>query len=324
MISFEKTHEKQLIPRFKYRQVLHKYDLRSCLRLVDYATFLYLGLLGFVLLFFHRGVGQWRVFALAHGMVIGFLIFFVKYVEEKPSKILTVIRDWYPLILYPFLFKEISIIINIFFPFWFEPWLIKWDYALMGSHPTVWLQQYYRPWLTEFMAFSYWSYYALIPLGGLALYLRKNKTLFRSFVFHLSLSLYICYFSFLFLTARGPHETLAYLHIDRATAGFFDYLVRTIQDQASVSGAAFPSSHVLAVWIVLIFVFKSKKWVGWALTPLVLSLSFSVVYMQYHYAVDSIAAIMLVCTTYPLARFLEKVNKRSQFSRIDNGDGLYD
>ncbi|MFQ6113181.1 MAG: phosphatase PAP2 family protein, partial [bacterium] len=307
---FEKTLNKDLIPRvYRHKHLLQKYELKSSFRLVDYATFSYLGILALLLLFFYRGVSQWPLFVLAHVMVIGFLLFFIRYVERNPSKILTLFRDWYPLFLYPFLFKETSLIINIFFPFWLEPWLIKWDYALLGSHPTVWLQQYAQPWLTEFMAFSYWSYYVLIPVGALVLYLRKDKTLFRSFVFTLSLSLYICYFSFLFLTARGPHETLAYLHMDRAVAGLFDNLVRTIQNQASVSGAAFPSSHVLAVWVVLIFMFKYNKWVGWALTPLILSLSFSVVYMQYHYAVDSVAGIMLVCLTYPLGRFLEKVNR---------------
>ncbi|MFQ5824262.1 MAG: phosphatase PAP2 family protein [bacterium] len=313
----EKTHEKVLISKLnRNKLLLQKHNLKNSLRLVDYATFIYLGLIAVLLIFFHHGVAQWPFLVMGHLIVIGFLIFLIKIVEKNSSKILTAIRDWYPLFLYPFLFEEVSIIINVIFPFWLEPWLIKWDYTLLGSHPTIWVQKYFRSWLTEFMAFSYWSYYFLVPIGGIVLYIKKNKTLFYSFVFNLSMSLYICYFSYLFLTARGPHETLAYLHSERAVAGFFDHLIRAIQENASISGAAFPSSHVIAVWIVLIFMFRYKKWIGWALTPLILSLSVSVVYMQYHYAVDSIAGIILVCLTYPLGRFIEKIYKKNQVYNI--------
>lgn len=309
----ENTIEKELGLRYyRHKLKLQKYDLKRPLRLIDYATCIYLGTLGLVLIFSHRGVSHWPLLSLGHFISISLLLYFIKYAEKNPLKILKFFRDCYPFFLYPFFFKEVNIIINIFFPFWLEPWLIKWDYFLFDSHPTVWIQKFYQPWLTEIMAFSYWSYYVLIPFGGFVLYLRKNKTLFHSFVFSLSLSLYICYFSFLFLTARGPHETLVYLHSERALVGFFDIFVKIIQDNASISGAAFPSSHVAAVWVVIIYLFKHKKIMGWLLLPLIISLSFSVVYMQYHYAVDSIAGIFLVCLTYPLGRYLENIFKKKK------------
>jgi membrane-associated phospholipid phosphatase len=83
-------------------------------------------------------------------------------------------------------------------------------------------------------------------------------------------------------------------------------MVKTIQSNASISGAAFPSSHVAAVWIAWIYLLRFRKWLGLVTLPLVLSLSFSVVYMQYHYAVDSIAGILLVCLSYPIGRALER------------------
>ncbi|MFQ5675182.1 MAG: phosphatase PAP2 family protein [bacterium] len=167
------------------------------------------------------------------------------------------------------------------------------------------------------MAFTYWSYYILFLIAGFTFYLRKDKTFYHSFVFALSLTLYICYFSYLFLGARGPHETLAFLHIEREHGYIFDRMVRAIQETAAISGAAFPSSHVAAMWILLIFAFKSKRLFGWIILPVILSLSFSVVYLQYHYAVDSIAGILLVGVTYPLARFIEK-----KFTKAGSGTYL--
>ncbi|NIR50965.1 hypothetical protein GWO43_20300 [candidate division KSB1 bacterium] len=281
------------------------------LRLVDYATISYLAVIAGLLVFFHPGVPQWPYLVLGHIVGIGLLLAYIDFAEKRSSKVVTFFRDVYPFFLYTFFFIEVSKIVNILFPFWLEPYLISFDQFLFGNHPTVWLQRIFSPGLSELMAFSYWSYYILLPMTGLILYSRKDRSLYFSFVFNLSLTLYICYFSYLFLTARGPHETLEFLHIEREMAGFFDHMVKTIQNNASVSGAAFPSSHVAAVWVALFFLFRFKKWLGLIVTPLVLALSFSVVYMQYHYAVDSIAGILLVCGTYPLGTFLER-----QFHRV--------
>jgi membrane-associated phospholipid phosphatase len=302
----EKPVEKEVIlNNYKNKLLVQKSHFKQLLRLIDYATFTYIGVVAFLLIFFHRGVPYWRWLVMGHFLVIGFLIFFIKFAASHPSKILTFIRDGYPFILFTVMFTEVNAIDNILFPFWLEPWLIKLDYLLFRTYPTVWFQKFYNPLLTEIMAFSYWSYYVLIPFGGIVLYLRKDKALFHSFAFHLSLTLYIAYFSYIFMTARGPHETLVFLHSERAVAGFFDSFVQRIQNYASISGNAFPSSHVAAVWVVLIFLFKYNSKLGWIVLPIILLLSISIVYMRYHYAVDSIAGILLVCITYPLGRFLE-------------------
>lgn len=302
------SRQKQQIEASSEKNALSR--LRSRLRLVDYATCLYIGVVGVLLIFFHRGIEGWPYRILVHAAILGLLPFYIDFAESRASKILRFLRDAYPFFLYTFMFVEVSHIINILFPFWLEPYLIKFDLFLFGNHPTVWLQRLYQPWLTELMAFSYWSYYIMLPLAGVILYLKKDKSLFFSFVFNLSLTLYICYFSYLFLTARGPHETLTSLYVDREIAGLFDRLVQMIQGSASISGAAFPSSHVAAVWVVLIYMFKFRKWLGWILLPLILSLSFSVVYMGYHYAVDSMAGILIVGLAYPLGTFLEKKFQR--------------
>jgi membrane-associated phospholipid phosphatase len=280
--------------------------LLSHLRLVDIAIGIHLGVVAILLIFFHQGVENWPFFVLGNVAFIVGLIYYIRLAERKSSKILTFFRDCYPFFIFTFVFKEIALVINILFPFWLESHLINWDLIVFGTHPTVWVQQFYRPWLTELMAFSYWSYYILFPILGFTLYFQKDKSLYFSFVFRLSFTLLTCYFLYLFLGARGPHETLASLHLDREYVFIFDKFVKSIQDAASISGAAFPSSHVASVWVVLIYMFRFKKWLGLTLLPLILALTVSVVYLQYHYAVDPIAGIIVVCITYPLAGILEK------------------
>jgi len=280
--------------------------LLSQLRLVDIAIIIHLSAVAILLIFFHQGVENWPFLILGNFAFIVGLIYYIQLADRKSSKILTFFRDCYPFFIFTFVFKEIALVINILFPFWLESHLISWDLIVFGIHPTVWVQQFYRPWLTELMAFSYWSYYILFPVSGFTLYFQKDKSLYFSFVFRLSVTLLTCYFLYLFLGARGPHETLASLHLERDYVFIFDKFVKSIQDAASISGAAFPSSHVAAVWVVLIYLFRFKKWLGLTLLPLILVLTVSVVYLQYHYAVDPIAGILVVCITYPLAGILEK------------------
>ncbi len=280
--------------------------IRRRLRAVDYLTCGYLILAAAIMVVFHRGVPFWPWLVMANLVTVGLLLGLISAAAAHPTPVLRFFRDTYPILLYTFMFKEINLIINVIFPFWLENHLIGWDRALFGVHPTVWVQSLFRPWLTEIMAFAYWSYYLLLPLTAVVLYLRRDRRLFYSYVFHLSLTLYTCYLSYLFLGARGPHETLAHLHLSRELVGFFDRFVHLIQNNARISGAAFPSSHVTAVIVAWIFLLRFKRWLGWMVLPLILALAFSVVYLQYHYAVDPIAAIILVAVLYPLGLKLEK------------------
>jgi membrane-associated phospholipid phosphatase len=276
------------------------------LRLVDYLTLLFIAVIGTIILLCNARVEAWYYYVAAHAAVIVFLLVFINFADRHSSRVLKLCRDTYPLVLYTFMFIEISRLLNILFPFWLESYLLDWDLKLFGSYPTVWVQQFFRPWLSEYMAFSYWSYFIIFPICSILLYLRKDKTLLYSYVFSLSFTFYFCYFSYLFLCARGPHDTIAHLHVSREVAGFFDGMVQRMQEGVSISGAAFPSSHVAATWIVQIYLFRYKKWLGWAVLPLVLSLTVSVVYLQYHYAVDFIAGMLVVAIIYPLTCHLEK------------------
>lgn len=278
---------------------------KPAFHLYDYLTVLYLVVVALLVLFFHGRVEQWPFYVFGNFGFIGVLIGFIYLAERSQNKFLILLRDMYPLILFSFMFKQISLLVNIFFPFWLEPHLIQWDLAIFGTHPTVWVEQFRNPAFMEFMAFSYWLYYLLFPFTAFLLYF-KEKELFHSFVFSLCLTLYICYISYLFLTARSPHETLSAFHTPREFAGIFDLIVRKIQGQVNISGAAFPSSHVAAVWVMLIYLFRFRKSVALIVLPLILSLTISVVFMQYHYAVDAIAGVLLVGLTYPLSQFLQK------------------
>lgn len=281
-----------------------KFRIVQKLRLIDVITIAYFSIIAMLVLIFNHRVSNWPLHFGWNVFAVFSLFGFCYRTYSSKSKIIRILREIYPLLLYTFMFKEISVLINIFFPFWLEEFLISWDKMIFGGYPTVEVQKIYRPWLTEFMAFSYWSYYILFPAALCATFM-KSKKMFREYIYNLSFTFYFCYLSYLFLTARGPQQTLADFHLPRETAGLFDGLVLKIQAMANISGAAFPSSHVAAVGIVWFFIFKANRTFGYFVLPLALSLIVSTVYLQYHYAVDAIAGVLVLFITYPLAGFVK-------------------
>ncbi len=60
-------------------------------------------------------------------------------------------------------------------------------------------------------------------------------------------------------------------------------------------GAAFPSSHVAAAVVAALCALRYWRPLGLLLTPLTVGLVLSVVYGQFHYAVDAVAGLIVAC-----------------------------
>jgi membrane-associated phospholipid phosphatase len=109
-------------------------------------------------------------------------------------------------------------------------------------------------------------------------------------VFQLSSLFYVCYFIFILLPVEGPIALRnEYYHQE----GLFRTLVDLIYAKGENPGAAFPSSHVAAAFLVAWWGsthFKRMKIFYW-LTFLFLSIS--TVYCMFHYAVDVMGGVLL-------------------------------
>ena len=305
MIKETKQEIKASIPIEKNGDRDSRFRIVQRLRLIDVLTITYLSIIAFSILIFHHRVENWTFYFCCHFFAVVCLLSFCHFTYSTTSKVIAVIRDIYPFFLFTFMFKEISQIITIFFPFWLEQYLIDADKFIFGGVlPTVAVQKMYHPWLTEIMAFSYLSYFMLLPVALIVTY-RKSYKMFRDYIYTVSFTFYFCYLSFLFLTARGPQQTLAHYHIAREAAGVFDALVLSIQSTAAICGGAFPSSHVAAIGVMCLFVLKAHRTLGYVVLLIAFFLALSTVYLQYHYAVDVIAGVLVIFIIYPLAGFVK-------------------
>jgi membrane-associated phospholipid phosphatase len=218
---------------------------------------------------------------------------------------------WYPLVLCGLLYYQTGLINRVVVPQFLDDFFMNLDVLIFGEFPAFFLRgKQGNLFLDEFFHFFYFSYYLIIPLTGFLLF-RKDLKPFESFVFQLSSLFYVCFAIFIFLPVEGPIALRnEYYH----QGGPFQTMVDFIWAGGENPGAAFPSSHVAATYLVAWWGsmhFRRLKIPYW-LTCLFLSIA--TVYCMFHYAVDVIGGLLLGV----LAVFtFNRVDIKRAYSSID-------
>jgi len=269
-------------------------NYRSSLRTVDVVTIGYLLIVALIILIFGSELRGRSVYILSHLLVSSIILLLVRATNPSSNRLITFARNWYPLFLFGPLFEEIDKIATLIFPFWADRYLIVIDRVLFSGHPTVLLEKIATPWLTEYMSFAYLFYFLLIPILGGVLYAKGKEKEFQEFFLAVSLGYYLSYIMFLLIPAEGPHRTLSHLQsIPYLEGGFFKSLEDFVQNMGGIHGGAFPSSHVAAAMVTLIFSYRYERSAFYPFLPIILSLFIATVYNRYHYATDVIGGVLI-------------------------------
>lgn len=202
-------------------------------------------------------------------------------------------REWYPGLFFIFGFEEIGYLADMVTPERFHQALIALDYAIFGVHPTVWLGQFARPWLTEMLMFCFASFYFLIPFVGLVLYFKNKQEELSELLLTAGIAFYICFLIFIFLPAEGPWITMIHLHPEPLKGGPFTWFVYFVEGLGTIRGGAFPSSHVAVAVVVLIAAYRHQRVLFHGLLPVIIGLLVSTVYGRFHYAVDVLSGVLV-------------------------------
>jgi membrane-associated phospholipid phosphatase len=70
-------------------------------------------------------------------------------------------------------------------------------------------------------------------------------------------------------------------------------MIATLQNYVSVVGAAFPSSHVAVAWVAVLTLRDEHRVAFWSLIPLLIALTLSIFFLQYHYVLDAVFGVLL-------------------------------
>src|SRR5487761_147930 len=194
-----------------------------------------------------------------------------------------VVRDWFPFLVI----------------------LLAWDRWLFGVEPTIYLQRFIRPMLTAWMQFAYAFHLYNIPLVACFIYLFRPRERFREMMCGLVVVTFFGILGYLIVPAIGPVYTLRNVY----TVGLSQPLAvfnRQIEfiNFARIQRDCYPSLHVGLSFLVWLYAWRNSKALFWILSPFILSLWVSTVYLRYHYTVDCIAGLILAPLCYTLANWL--------------------
>ena len=87
---------------------------------------------------------------------------------------------------------------------WQDPAVLKLEAAVFGVQPTVWLQKFISPPLTEWMMFAYVIYLVIYPGLGALIYFRRGEKPLEDYLFTLAVTNVVCFLGFLVFPIAGP------------------------------------------------------------------------------------------------------------------------
>jgi len=291
-------------------------------RLVDWLTQGYLAIVGLLVLILHGAtLPQWPWFVLAHLVLLVAIDGLIRRHSARPDqRVIGFLRHFYPVLLYPFLYRETGSLNHLLATGYFDGHFLRWEQQVWGGQPSVsfMVRLPYLP-VSELFYASYFSYYIMIPGVGIALFIRQ-RVQFQHYLAVMSFVFYVCYLTYIFTPVMGPRildprlrpmpmpPDLARLTFpEPPTAiqvGPFFRIMEYVYGHFEALGASFPSSHVAVALCTLYFSFRYLPRIRILHTVTVILMSMATVYCRYHYVADVIAGALAAALLIPLGNWL--------------------
>ncbi len=263
------------------------------------------GLILVLVLFYLVAVGhspyKWEPLA-----IFAVALFFVSgavFIREKKKKnaVEKFLLGFYPLFFLFTVFESFFMIIPWFNPHDYDKIFAEMDLQLLGVNPTVWIEQFVRPWLTDLLYLIYIIYFPMPWFLLVWLGMKKKFTELDKSVFILLVTYYLGYIGYFFFPATGPrfYEPVMQLQ-QKSLDGIL--LAKPIREIIMVFEPnkfdAFPSLHIAVSLTTLLLMAKYNKKLFYIFLPVVTGIFVAVVYCRYHYFVDVIAGVLVSVVAY--------------------------
>jgi membrane-associated phospholipid phosphatase len=216
----------------------------------------------------------------------------LRFLPSRLPRIVQFFRDWYPVIVFPILYKEVEVFAGAFGNWGLTEPIRRLEVALFAGHPSIYLSERLN-WvpLSEFLHFCYLCHVLLLPaLGGY--WYHTERGVFRELLFLVSTTLAISYLLFILFPVDSPFYLSSPLGEPLAGHIFYN-LVHFVSGYGGARGGAFPSTHVSVASVIWWVAWHRQRTITYWLTPIALGLFFATVYGRFHYVLDVIAGLAL-------------------------------
>jgi membrane-associated phospholipid phosphatase len=194
----------------------------------------------------------------------------------------------------------------IFSQTWHDQAIIDLEQRIFGVQPTVWLQRYISPGLTEWLMFSYLFYLPLYPILGAVLFFKRGENQMEDLLFTVSINNILCNIGYFLYPVANPLSHLGHLYSVPLRGYLFTSILGLMRENLMSIGGAMPSGHAAASTIILLMSYRYYRPSFYVLTPIVISIYISLVYCRFHYLSDVVVGILVSLSCWGMVPLIKR------------------
>jgi hypothetical protein len=185
-----------------------------------------------------------------------------------------------------------------------DPALLRMDRFLFGETPSLSLQGFLTPGLTELLLVCYLAFFTLLVLPIVLFWLRRDRTSLQSYVqivvlfFVTNLSLYLV------VPAIGPRFLLEHEYAQPLRGVFVGDSIREMFLHTPYFRDCFPSGHTAGTLLALSFTSRKLRGYFFVALPVGTLCICATILCRFHYAIDVLCAVPLAAFALGAARYL--------------------
>jgi len=184
--------------------------------------------------------------------------------------------------------------------------VLRLEAMVFGGQPTLWLERFTRPVVTEWMMFAYMFYFPMYALLSAVIYFRDGEAALEDYFFTLGLANILCDLGFILFPVAGPMTALGNQYTVPLTGYVFTWLGEWVRGSLQFPGGSIPSPHCAAATVMWAMAWRYHRLTFWLLLPVVLSLYGSTFYGRYHYVSDAVTGVATAALAVKLAPLLAR------------------
>ena len=192
---------------------------------------------------------------------------------------------------YAYLFEAVAPLQLIFHGRFRDDVVLAFEERLFGAQPTVWMERFVTPSLTEWLMFCYVIYVPLYPVLCGILQWKRGAAAVEEYFFTLGLANVLCDVGFILFPVASPMYWMPDRYRVPLEGWVFTWAGELIRTRTHFAGGSIPSPHAAAATVMWLMAWKYHRPTFWLLSPVILSLYVSTVYGRFHYVTDAVAGI---------------------------------
>jgi len=240
-----------------------------------------------VLLIFGRPLENYLAEVASYAALAGIAALIVRFADPDRSRFVAAVRWLYPAALFTWCYELTAGLMFLFHDRFLDASLTAFERSLFGFNPTLYIDAHLlTAWVTEPVSAAYFSYYFMIPVFVISVFIKRHDRILRSAMSTVFITFIVSYTLFWLYPVEGPRWFFAEQYQHPLQGFVFRRLVELVIEQAAVRGGCMPSSHLAVALVILLYCFRFYRKAAWWLLPVVIGLAIGTVWGRFHYVSD--------------------------------------